>query len=44
MSNGQGVITRDRNPKHFKESGNRRTKERKKGKGLLLRVHHLTTI
>ena len=44
MSSGQGADTGDRNSKYSRESGNRRTEERRRGKGPSLRVRHLTII
>ena len=44
MSSGYGADIGDRNFEYFRESRNRRTKERKKGKGPLPGVRHLTIV
>ena len=44
MSSGQGVDTGDKNFKYSRESRNKRTKERRKGKGPLPGVRHLTIV
>ena len=44
MSSGQGADTGDRNSKYFRENRNRSVKVKKRGKGPLPGVHHLTII
>src|SRR6266702_2963465 len=44
MSSGQGADIGNRNFEYFRESGNRRTKERRRGKGPLPGVRHLTIV
>jgi len=44
MSSGQGADIGDKNFKHFRKSRNKKTKEKRKGEGPLLKVHHLTII
>ena len=44
MSSGQGADTGDKNLEHFRESGNKGTEERRRGKGPLLGVYYLIII
>src|SRR6266702_835250 len=44
MSSGQGADIGNRNFEYFRESGNRRTKERRRGEGPSPGVRHLTIV